>query len=299
MWVEHTRAGSFPGRTDPMWEELRAALARRRWWFRWTGALTVILVLAAGCSDDDGAGGNAASGPGSETDEVPAPTAPPETTTTTPPGEFDVAGTWEWVYEDTTGYRTAGTLEVGSVHRAADAPSLPGIEDPAGTLPSWCDAFDPLSDALIPARVTLRNDTESFPMSLANNFHLATTETGGAMIRTASDELLGVAAAYSDGITCKPMVTADEAFFSQGSGWSIKWDDPAPPGEARGPHYAMLILPGYFTPNTPDGDVGRLATVGLALVPAMRNDDASLVELTGPDSQLSETAGALLLTVLS
>jgi hypothetical protein len=262
-------------------------------------AVVAVLAVAVGCSGDGDE--VVADDPSLEeaTDDSGGPASAPSssapTTTTLPPGEFEAAATWEFELENSAGYRTAGTLTVGAVSRVDEAPPLPGLEDPT-ELELYCESFDPATDAVAPASLQLRNATQGFDIVLRNTFHLAATETEGALIRTADADLLHVAALYSDEVDCAPIVTADQAFFSEGDGWGVNWDEPAAPGETR-QHEAMLILPGYYSPNTPDGDQARLPAIGLAIVPAMRgggDNDATLVSLTGPDTAFGEAGGSLL-----
>lgn len=261
-----------------------------------SGVVVVALVFGTGCTggDEDTSSTQLAA-----SEEVVDTTAADTTTTTLPPGEFVVAGEWKWTFETEDGYRTSGFLELGAVTAAREAPGLPGMELPAAELGGYCSEFDPSTDALIPARVTLTNDTEGFSNRLSSTFYLAATETEGALIRTASDDLLHVVALYSAGPDCHPLVTADGAFFSEGEGWGLSFGEPVEPGEPAGPHYAYLILPDFYSPSTPNGDIARLSTVGLALVPAMRSDDAPLTSLTGPDAQFQATGGGFLFTSLA
>lgn len=251
-----------------------------------------VAMAAAACSLGDPGTDVVAAGQETDADAVTATTVAP---TTAAPPEFRPVATWTWTLEADGGFRTEGTLELGEVGRVGNAPPLPDFDDPATTLALACDGFDPQTDAVIPARQSLRNATDAFDVELANTFYLATDQADGVLFASAPDDLLRVAAGYSSGTDCADVVLADEAWFGNGSGWGLSFDDPAGPDEVRGPHHAYLILPDYYSPATPDGDVERLAGTGLAIVPAMSKEERQLVDLSGPDTDWGRNGGVLLL----
>lgn len=259
-------------------------------------------VLLAGCTLAATACGSVVdahgdSNPGPAVEVVTATGGDSTTTTPPPPASFEVAGQWNWAFETSDGYRTEGTLYLGAVLRASEAPPLPGFSDAEMDLSSACDSFDPTTSAVVPAKLVLRNGTPSFAYSLSNSLFLVLDDDAVFSSRSNGDEL-AVAASYSDGVDCKAIGTADDVFFGSGSSWGLSYETETGPDEARPAHHAYLILPNYYAPNTPEGDSARLGRTGLGLVAAMRHDDAELVELTGPHSAFGPAQGAFFLSSL-
>lgn len=275
----------------------------RRWAWIMAAAAALVVVGAIGAlsvfgssMSSDGAG---AADP-STTEAVDESTTT-ATTTTVPAGSFPIVSEWTWTLRSKDGYLTSGRLSVGSISAAGDAPSLPGLKHPAQDLSQVCDGFDPATDALIPAKIVLRNDTTGFSNKLSNTFYLA-VDDGRVFYKETPEGALSIAKLYSDGTKCGPVVTADDAFFSNGSGWGLSFEQPAEPGETLGPSYAMLILPNYYAPAHPAGDIARLSTIGLGIVGAMRSDGSSLTVFSGPDSRFGaalQGSGSFMLSSLA
>jgi hypothetical protein len=205
-----------------------------------------------------------------------------------PPGDFEVRGVWSWQWEDPSGYKTDGTLTLGVATHMDAAPILPGAEDysSADGLDDLC-SLNPQTTGVIPAKLELKNASSgSYSNTLSTNLYLASKETTGALIQEASDQLLGVAALYSDAPDCHPLATADGAFMSNGTGWTLKFNDPVSTGQTAD-HYAYLYLPDYYGPNHPDGDSARLDMVGLSFLPQMQTTDGTkLNRFDGPEPKL-------------
>lgn len=266
---------------------------------RIAGLLATGLLLMSGCTDEQ-APPSVEPPPQERADHDPPPNDQDasddedDLADNQPTARFPVAAEWDWTLETEEGYQVRGNLKLGAVARADEVPLLADIAAPS--IDVHCG--DRQTDAYIPAALTLTNDTSGFDHQLSNTFHLATTEATGALIQSAPDGLLMAAPLYSGGIECRDIATADDAFFSGGRGWGVSFADPVPPGETVGPHLAYLVLPGYYTPANPDGDTDRLDAVGLAILSAMRSDNARVMSLTGPGAEHDQDAGAFLLSAL-
>lgn len=270
----------------------RGGRAERRVLLKAAVAAAAVALLLTACGGDDS---TASVDTASDSTPTTAPTPTVPTTTTLPPGEFKDRGVWTWQWEDPNGYRTDGTLTLGAATRMEAAPVLPGANDYSSGdgLDGLC-GLDPQTTAVIPAKLELKNSSSgSYSNTLSNNLYLASKETTGALIQEASDQLLGVAALYSDGPDCHPLATADGAFMSNGTGWTLKFNEPVSDGQTV-EHYAYLYLPDYYGPNHPNGDLQRLDTVGLAFLPQMQSTDGTkLNQFDGPDPKLfSQQYGA-------
>ncbi|MFT3855857.1 MAG: hypothetical protein QM733_24490 [Ilumatobacteraceae bacterium] len=175
------------------------------------------------------------------------------------------------------GYRTGGQLELGPIAKAAAAPPMGQFTDPVSDLAANCPGFDSNTDGVMPASIRLTNQTAGFSAKLSNTSYKAAPQGSSGV----SPDVL-VMRAYSSGIDCSELVTASGAFFSNGEGWGLSFDEPTAPAATSGPHVGYVIVRNYFTPANPSGNQSLLGQTGLALAGAMRNDHATLVSLDGP-----------------
>ena len=266
---------------------------------RWSaaGALVATCVVGAtACGTGLHTQVGAATGP---TVEVVAATGfEPATTASTPMPAIEVAGEWTWALETPDGRRTEATLALGAAQHVWDVQVLPGFDDPESDLLSACGSFDPAGSAVIPAGLVLRNGTQGLASSLSSSLFLVFDHSAASSSRSDGDQL-AVAMAYGDGVDCTPIGTADEVLFGSATSWDVSHATETGPGEAAPTRHAYLILPHYYGPDTPDGDTSRLEHMGLGLVSAMREDEAELVELDGPDSTFGPTQGTFFLGSLA
>lgn len=221
-----------------------------------------------------------------------------EDTTTTeyvaPAAPFTAKFQWTWTFRTDNGYTQSGTVKVGAVSRLEKAPALGGVS--AATILGGCDSdeFDETTDAVIPTAIELTNTTKSFSNKLGVTLYRA--------YRASQRQPLSVVAAarsYTSGPSCELVSTANDAFFSEGSGWSVGWES-VEAGGSRGPHYGFLIIRDYYSPNHPTGNADLYDDSLLAIVPNMRSDDAKLTSFSGsgiPAGYFEEVSKGFLVTV--
>lgn len=227
-------------------------------------------------------------------DTIPTGETEPDTTTTIP-ASFETAGEWSWVVETARGQQSGRTLTLGHVQRVTDGAGLPGFDDPKTDLAVACGSFDTTTAALIPATLVLHNGTQGVANALYSSLFLVLDDDEVTFSNSETAEL-GVAVAYGDSIDCNAIGTLQEVSAGDARGWNYAHEDRLEPGASAPPHHAYLILPDYYTPDTPDGDPGRLDHIGLGL--AGNHFDDRLVELTGPDSTFGPSDGEFLLASL-
>jgi surface antigen len=215
---------------------------------------------------------------------TPKASSSPSTTqprkTSSPPrpksGPFIPKFTWVWSSVADGGYKLTGQLTIGSPQHVTSAAHLRGFGDSANAvtskLRSQCGGFNPQTDAVIPAALTMRNTTSGFSSDL--NTVIFADDTNSVPIK--------VAAAYTSGVICHVLATADNAYFDGGESWSEQFTKVAP-GASGGTAYAYLVLPHYFSPNSPHGNTGILNQTALALASSFYlKDHQQIVNFAGP-----------------
>lgn len=204
---------------------------------------------------------------------------------------FTPKANWEWRESSKEGYRYLTRMAVGEFLRAEAAPTLPGFTTTDDLLGECGADYNPQTDAIAPAALSMTNETTNFNETLATNVYSAPDAALGVGWKGNNrPSAILVAAAYSSGIECHKVSTADDAFYSAGTGWSVNWGD-QPAGASTEAHYAYLILPGYFTPNYPDGDPTVLANAMLnAGGGILQEPMRGITSLSGP-GVLTDPAG--------
>lgn len=170
------------------------------------------------------------------------------TTTSTSTLNFSPTGAWQWTMTQSGGYVVNGTLQVQSPAHLADTPLLPGFSSQNEILTD-CSGFDPTTDAVAPAELTLTNETPSFSTTASVTFYLDpespainfNSDPPGPAVNLAAD------VSYSSGDSCGAISTPNP-----GPGWGVSFSNLGP--GSSGTSYTYLTISNFYSPDYPYGN---------------------------------------------
>lgn len=253
----------------------------------------VALVLTAACG---GSPGRSVAAHSSDESEPATTVTAPETTTTTTLNQgkygFEPKYQWTWTTRTPNGYAQSGSLSIGTVSRVDQAPKLKSFSEPSSIL-RVCSKFDPATTGVVPMALELRNDSDGFPLKLSQTIYRG--YRAGQL--QALSPLLVARTYSSSGVECDEVSTAEDAFFSHGSGWGLSFNTPTAPGVSETPHIGYALIPNYFSPAAPDGNADLLDDALLTVVPNMSTDERQLTAFSGsgiPADYIESSKGSLL-----
>lgn len=188
-----------------------------------------------------------------------------------PAADFTPQFTWTWHESVSGGYRYSTTLRVGKFAHFSVAPLLPGFVAKT-QITANCGGFDETTDAVAPAELSMTNNTSGFPATLETALYMVNPSTYPYGEGQATNVM--AALGYSHGSQCYGLT--DWNGNTGGQGWDVKWTEKIPPGGSTGGDYAYLILPGYYSPNAPNGESAMLRNANLEIGPAPQHSITSL-----------------------
>jgi hypothetical protein len=221
--------------------------------------LAFAILVVGGC----GGNNSAVTAPATTAPGTVTTTSVPVTTTAVPNAAASgplLDHHWSWTETTPDGYRFRGFLATGTPDKAAGATILPGFSD-GTSIAASCSA--PLeTTALIPAYVWMKNATVSFSADLDVRFNLPYSQG------------LNVAYQSSNGITCGVINNAQE--------YNVNWQGIAA-GASTARNYFYIVVPNFYTPNTPRGAFGNLDGQRLVLASStLTHKVLTYVSLAGP-----------------
>lgn len=176
----------------------------------------------------------------------PAPTTPAKAATPVS-GPFTPKYTWSWSTVADGGYKFSGKLTIGTPEHVNSASALQGFgssaNDVTSALRSACSGFNVQTAAVIPTAITVRNNTAKFS---ADVYMVIFADQNNV-------SPVQVAGAYKSGVTCHTVSTAQNAYFDGDTGWDTDFPSVAP-NTSAGTGYAYIVLPHYFSPDSPKGN---------------------------------------------
>lgn len=182
---------------------------------------------------------------------------------------------WTWVETTSNGYRFSTTFQVGYFSRLSRIGTLlPGFN--ASDFGSQCE-FNPQTDAVAPASLTMTNLTHGFSAQLSTASLL---QSSSLTTLLGPDDSVWIAEAFSTGFQCQQLGLSD----MDGDGQGISWSTPTAPGRSVGPSYAYLIIHNYYTPAHPKGHNGLGGGIFVVDPPQGR----TLVSIKGPDVSFTQ-----------
>ena len=212
----------------------------------------------------------------------PPATSPPTTASTPaappPRGRFLPSKTWRWQMEKTGGYKMGGTLQVQAPVPLSAAPLLPGFSS-TSAVATDCPAFNSYTDAVLPAELTLVNETTGFPTTVSATFNLYGGFPTFDFVNLTPTVSLSVDSSYSSGDSCTRV-----GFPNPGPAWGVQCSGLAP--GALCTTSAYIVISGYYIPDHPTGNTQLLDDSILMMqdLPAQAGEAGQwdLTQLTGP-----------------
>lgn len=245
----------------------------------WTlGSLLLVgMMLLTACGSSESAS------PSTPT-EIPATAAPSPTPTATPTRDEIFAHTSVWHFANDSGYTYDMTIALGEPTRIPESGTLPHPLDRDFT-PDIACTVDPKLDIVIPAYWSAEVTTVGFdtPVEMRALF----TDVGGAGTSTGEytgrgvapfegDGRVQVAQNFSDGPSCSGFSSTNIYGYGGSSGFSVQWHDPIPEGSVQ-TSYFFIVVKGYFSPATPQGDAALLDWIVLRPLLAGDLDQPAMV----------------------
>lgn len=195
------------------------------------------------------------------------------TPSTSPPPPSTPAGplntTYSFTESEAGGYTFSGTLQLGSPQQYQSG----SITEGSLTAGSAC-TMNPQTDAVIPGYLTLENTS-------SGNFNAI----AGVQLQWSSSAIGGIEVGFSDGPSC-------EGSGSGGSGndaFGLQSTNPLSPGSQTSADL-FIWIPGYYSPNDPQGNPSLLAGADLQLVEdidSSNNVDIVPQSVSGPGASSS------------
>lgn len=251
---------------------LKMMLRRKRLWVSGSlGLVWMLLLTACGASQAST----------STPTETAATSAPLPTLTPTTDEVFSNKSVWH--FENQSGYKYDMTIALGEPTRIPESRTLTHPLDRDFELGSAC-TMDPKLDVVIPAYWSAEATTAGFntPIGMRASFAdggAGTPDgeyTGRGVAPHQNDNRLLVAQNFSDGPSCSQFSSENDWGYGGSGGFSVRWNDPVPQGSVRTDEF-FIVVKGYFSPSTPQGDLPLLEWIVLRPFPGGDLNDAAMV----------------------
>lgn len=193
--------------------------------------------------------------------EAAATSVPTTTRIPTPSIEQSFPYTEVWNYRNESGYTYEMTIALGNPSRMPDSGLFPHPRDSSFELTSAC-SVNPQLDVVIPAYWSAKATTPGFdtPIGMSAVFAEGGAGTttgryhGRGVAPVEGDNRVMVAQDFSDGPKCSIFSSTGESGYGSSSGsFGVRWFDPVPQGSVRTSVF-FIVVKGYFSPATPQGD---------------------------------------------
>jgi hypothetical protein len=251
-----------------------------------TAALLGAMIAGCGSTSDSGAGDNGGDSQGvidpksgGATDDGASQTTTDDQQTTTtatgPPATSidELVNRYDFTIRQAGGYEFSGTLAFGAPQHVTDTAVTDGARTFAAT--EGCSDVDADADAVVPAAVTVQNDTPSFAAKATFFFH-------GFGSAGMSQGLVVEPAFLLSSASCQsPFDAGESTGFMTGE---------LEPGQA---HTTLILLyvKGFYSPDMPDGDVAQLAKSPISF--GSSGNEFKLERRSGPRPKANGYLGSL------
>jgi len=198
---------------------------------------------------------------------------------------FQSHSVWRWSVRNGEGYRSTNVLRAGTFGHLAALPLLPGFSSlsPVRNACGRDFAFNSETTAVLPATVSVRNDTAGFAQTLDFTLTPLPFQLYQPRNHSLQDDIFAVVG-YASGPVC--IWLGQGGINEPRKPWAVEWTQ-VPPRQSRS-NSAYLLFPHFYSPNFPSGDPQLRANALLDLNITARDSSVRLITLSGP--RLARTA---------